>query len=599
MKKNKRKLKQSGRIRPITVAGGGGGKWPGVYPLEVRRQAVRLHVEEGIPKRLIAEELGLCHDSVADWVKRYRALGEAGLAPRVGGNRTARPRLPAAVPAAIVALKREHPAFGVRRIAQWLRRSLLLPGSAETVRQTLHRQALLPQAPPRKPKRNPPKPRFFERATPNQMWQSDIFSFQLNGSNAYLLGFIDDHSRYIVGLGVYRGQTAENLLEVYRRAVAAHGVPKEMLTDNGRQYVAWHGKTRFQMALARDRVHHIRSAPHHPMTLGKIERFWKTIWEEFLERARFGTFEEAVERIGCWVQYYNHRRPHQGIDNLCPADRYFAIHQEVRQALERGIAANVEELALRGKPQTPFYMVGRVGGQNVVLQAERGQVRITVDGKDPQGGNHEQHDGEDAQGAHDAQRAGEVPGGAGALDGAAAALGDLPRPADPLEPALGLAGTGDGGYATGLGAAHAPAGGAGADAGPAHGAAPGPQAGAAGEPDRPAGQAPAGPGEAGGVSAAPVERSGDEGDPRADPRVDPAGARRDADRPGGGAAPGLLPQDVLPMGGSGLAGHAGGPAAGTPGAALDGAAGAAGPLAGGTAADPGGTGCGAAAASHP
>lgn len=166
MKKNKRKLKQSGRIRPITVAGGGGGKWPGVYPLEVRRQAVRLHVEEGIPKRLIAEELGLCHDSVADWVKRYRALGEAGLAPRVGGNRTARPRLPAAVPAAIVALKREHPAFGVRRIAQWLRRSLLLPGSAETVRQTLHRQALLPQAPPRKPKRNPPKPRFFERATP-------------------------------------------------------------------------------------------------------------------------------------------------------------------------------------------------------------------------------------------------------------------------------------------------------------------------------------------------------------------------------------------------------------------------------------------------
>ena len=58
------------------------------------------------------------------------------------------------------------------------------------------------------------------------------------------------------------------------------------------------------------------------MTLGKIERFWKTIWEEFLERARFETFEEAVERIGYWVQYNNHRRPHQGIEGLGPADRY-------------------------------------------------------------------------------------------------------------------------------------------------------------------------------------------------------------------------------------------------------------------------------------
>jgi hypothetical protein len=167
--------------------------------------------------------------------------------------------------------------------------------------------------------------------------------------------------------------------------VADHGAPKEMLTDNGRQYVAWQGKTRFQAALARDRVHHIRSAPHHPMTLGKIERFWKTIWEEFLERARFETFESAVERIAYWVQYYNHRRPHQGIDGVCPAERYFAIQKEMRQVVEQGIAANVEQLALRGKPQAPFYVVGRVGGQNVVLQAEHGQVRILVDGQDAQG----------------------------------------------------------------------------------------------------------------------------------------------------------------------------------------------------------------------
>ena len=84
------------------------------------------------------------------------------------------------------------------------------------------------------------------------------------------------------------------------------------------------------------------------MTLGKIERFWKTIWEEFLERAQFDSFESAGERMRLWVKHYNHRRPHQSLEGLCPADRFFAIAQELRQVIERGIQENVLELALRG-----------------------------------------------------------------------------------------------------------------------------------------------------------------------------------------------------------------------------------------------------------
>jgi transposase InsO family protein len=91
---------------------------------------------------------------------------------------------------------------------------------------------------------------------------------------------LDDYSRYVVGLEVFRSQTAEHVLEVYRRAVAEYGVPKEMLSDQGRQYSSWRGTTRFEAELRKDRVHHIKSRPHHPMTLGKIERFWKTIWED-------------------------------------------------------------------------------------------------------------------------------------------------------------------------------------------------------------------------------------------------------------------------------------------------------------------------------
>src|SRR5512146_1041525 len=211
------------------------------------------------------------------------------------------------------------------------------------------------------------------------MWQSDIFTFRLGGRYAYLIGFIDDYSRYVVGLELYRSQTAEQVLEVYRRAVGEYGVPKEMLTAQGRQYTTWRGSTRFERELGKDRVRHIKSRPHHPMTLGKIERFWKTIYEEFLTRAQFNSFEDAGERIRQWVKYYNHKRPHQGIGGLCPADRYFEIQSELKKTIEQGIQENLLEMALRGKPKLPLYMVGRMEGQSVVLRAEKGKLRLSVD----------------------------------------------------------------------------------------------------------------------------------------------------------------------------------------------------------------------------
>ena len=224
------------------------------YPLEMRRLAVRLHEQEKYSLTFIAQQLDLDRKTIHAWVKRYRAEGDQGLCDNPTGPKPGRQQLPAVVQQKIVELKQQHLSFGVRKIAQWLRRVLCLPVSAETVRQMLHREQLM-ETKRRKPRRNPPKPRFFERATPNQMWQSDIFTWRLHGKNAYLIGFIDDHSRYIVGLGLFRSQTAEHVLEVYRTAVGEYGVPKEMLTDNGRQYTTWRGTTRFEQELRKDRVH--------------------------------------------------------------------------------------------------------------------------------------------------------------------------------------------------------------------------------------------------------------------------------------------------------------------------------------------------------
>jgi len=114
------------------------------------------------------------------------------------------------------------------------------------------------------------------------------------------------------------------------------------------------------------------------MTLGKIERFWKTIWDEFLNRCQFDSLESAQQRIALWVKYYNHRRPHQGIGGLCPADRFFEIDSKLRQVIEKGIEENALELALRGRPKENFYMVGRMNGQSVVLEAEKGKGSMTL-----------------------------------------------------------------------------------------------------------------------------------------------------------------------------------------------------------------------------
>jgi len=429
------------------------------YGPDFKLQVVKKYIEESIPSSVIQQECGVSGETVGRWVRDYRREGEAGLATRPRGKGR---RLPSPVRQKIVDLKKANPLFGIKRISQVLKRAFFLSASPETVRKTL-RDSSLASAPHKKRQRNITRPRFFERATPNQLWQTDIFTFRLGGHYAYLIGYIDDYSRYVTGLELFRSQTGQNVIEVYRRAAGEYNPPKEMLTDNGRQYTSWRGKSRFESELKKDRIHHIKSRPHHPMTLGKIERFWKTIYLEFLSRAQFESFEDAAERIRQWVKYYNHKRPHQGIGGLCPADRYFEIQSELRKTIEQGIQENLLEMALRGKPRLPFYMVGRMEGQSVVLRAEKGRLRLSVDDDDDvtqevvynlkkEGDNHGQ-DQERAEEKHAELRGnGEMPGGPVDMDGAAQAVGDMPGTVGPLDGAGAVAEAGDGGHAAGLGA---------------------------------------------------------------------------------------------------------------------------------------------------
>lgn len=537
-----------------------------VHSFELKRRAVKLCREEGYSIDLVAEELGVGHSTLNRWAKLYRDRGEAGLQAAV--RRVGTPKVAAAVKQKAVELKVRNPMFGTKRISHLLRRMFFLKAGPETVRRTLQEEHLI-QKQRVKPKKNPAKPRFFERATPNQMWQADIFSFRLGGRAAYLIGYVDDYSRYVTGLDLFRSQTAEHVLEVYRQAVAEYGLPKEMLTDNGRQYTNWRGKTRFEAELVKDRIRHIKSRPHHPMTLGKIERLWKTIWVEFLCRAQFDSFEEARDRVRLWIKYYNYKRPHQGIGGLCPADRFFEIQHQMRRVLEEGVAENVLEQALRGKPQAPFYLVGRMGEQSVVIRAEKGKVRMLVDGDEGkesrelvykvegghgnEGGNAAEACGAEASApvrCEDEVRGGavgvvrEAPSGGG-VPGTGDTLGDVERLAEPC----------DGGDVAGAESETVPGKQAGGAESPA-----GTEAGAeAGEGRQAATAAEGGggslsvPGKAEGINheeGTGTQRIGPGSSPAAG-GDDPESAQRSDDGPGSSPSAGDQPQDVLQVGETG------------------------------------------------
>jgi hypothetical protein len=171
------------------------------------------------------------------------------------------------------------------------------------------------------------------------------------------------------------------VLEVLRAALTSYGHPEEILTDNGTQYVTWRGKSAFAKELEQRGIRHVVASPRRPQTLGKIERFWGTLWRECLETAVFLDLTEARTRIGHFIDHYNFQRPHQGADGLVPADRFFGAAPEVLRTLKERVAANALELARQGVPKSPFYLTGNVGGRPFSVHAEGERVILTREGE--------------------------------------------------------------------------------------------------------------------------------------------------------------------------------------------------------------------------
>jgi len=136
-----------------------------------------------------------------------------------------------------------------------------------------------------------------------------------------LIAFIDDHSRYILGYGLYDNATTENVLNCLYKILFEHGIPYAIITDRGSCFYAskldkhGEGKCKFQEVLEEFGIKHIVARAHHPQTNGKIERWFGTYKREF--NNRFKNIDE-------YVDFYNNKRPHQRLGYKTPAEIFLS-----------------------------------------------------------------------------------------------------------------------------------------------------------------------------------------------------------------------------------------------------------------------------------
>lgn len=333
----------------------------------------------GLPAGDFAPLVGVSAHTLYKWKKLFQEHGPAGLADKPRGTRRGS-QLPDLTRRTILMLKETHPEWGCQRISDMLVRGPALPASASAVARVLRESGYEMVDVPTRP--HPDRVRRFERARPNQLWQTDLFTFVLKRQNRrlHLVAFLDDHSRFLVSYGLHASASTALVLEALEAGIASYGPPEEILTDNGPQYITWRGKSQFTKHLEKRGVRQIVAKPRRPQTLGKIERFWGTLWREFLEAAIFVDLADARIRIGLFVDYYNFQRVHRGIDGAVPADRFFGAASEVLRTLKERVAGNALELARHGTPQHPFYVTGQVDGKPFSVHAEGQRLILRREG---------------------------------------------------------------------------------------------------------------------------------------------------------------------------------------------------------------------------
>jgi transposase InsO family protein len=305
--------------------------WKEASAMSLRLEFVLLALRNGVNLRSLCRRFGVSAPTAYKWIERYREGGVGALADRSRRPQRSPFQTSTTMEQAIVEM-RSHQGWGGRKIHRRLKNlgHQNVPAPS-TITEICRRNGLC--SAPERPQRDLQR---FEASAPNLLWQIDFMGdFALYQGRCYTLTVLDDHSRFSLGISACSNQQHDTVKRQLQTTFRRYGLPQRILADNGgpwgscgndgyTQLAAWF----FHLGIT---LSHSRVC--HPQTLGKDERFHRTLQYELVSRRTFTTLDDCQNHYDRWRTIYNCERPHEALRMAVPASRYQPSPQEFPEIL--------------------------------------------------------------------------------------------------------------------------------------------------------------------------------------------------------------------------------------------------------------------------
>jgi len=311
-----------------------------------------LALTEGCNRRELCKRFGISPKTGYKWLRRYQSDGSGGLQERSRRPHHSPEQTDENIEHAIIALRGKHPDWGGRK----LRRRLLDLGYCDvpapsTITDVLRRHGLLDRVLAGQVRDY----QRFEHPYPNGLWQMDFKGhFALDRGRCHPLTVLDDHSRFNLALRACRNEQGVTVQGELTGTFQHYGLPERMLVDNGSP---WGNDTQSQITpltvwLMRLGIGVTHARPYHPQTLGKDERFHRTLKREVLSHTVFHHLDQCQHRFDQWREIYNLERPHEALELDVPAQHYKPSRRtfpETLPPIEYGPGETVRKVQAKGE----------------------------------------------------------------------------------------------------------------------------------------------------------------------------------------------------------------------------------------------------------
>jgi len=288
---------------------------------------------QGLSYGQVAQQYGVSKTLVHKLHHRWLGEGDTAFEPRSRRPRSSPLRTSAEVLARVLQLRDQLHArgddAGADTIAELLARERVTVSRA-TIWRLLRASGRITAQPQKRPRSSWQR---FNADRPNELWQSDFTHTQLaDGTEVEIIGWIDDHSRYLLHLSVHPRITVRIVMNTFTSAALTHGYPAATLTDNGMVFTTRYARSArgiapgngFETLLALQGITQKNGLPFKPTTQGKIERFWQTLKRRLAVHPA-ATLSELQTTLDDFREHYNTIRPHRALGRHTPEFAYQLI----------------------------------------------------------------------------------------------------------------------------------------------------------------------------------------------------------------------------------------------------------------------------------